>query len=213
MDMKFVRKYWLEIVYIYSVILFIVVYTFFIADGYAREMKQDISGRVIRFHVIANSDTQEDQLLKLNVRDAVLAYMEPYLAESTSIEESRCIVTEHLEQITKVASVVVNNWEKDYKVTTELSTEHFPTKVYGDIALPQGDYEACRIVIGEGKGQNWWCVMYPPLCYVDAATGIMPEEGKEAIKGSLTEEEYEIIQFESDKPYQIRFKLLEWLGN
>ena len=213
MDMKFIRKYWLETVYIYSVLLFIAVYAFFTADGYARDIKEDIKESVIRFHVIANSDTQEDQMLKLNVRDAVLEYIAPYLEESTSIEESREIVTEHLEEMTEVASIVVSNWGKDYPVTAQLSEEDFPTKTYGDIALPKGNYEACRIIIGEGKGKNWWCVMYPPLCYVDAATGIMPEEGQQALSQTLTEEEYEIIRFESDKPYQIRFKLLEWLGN
>jgi stage II sporulation protein R len=211
--MSFFKKNGVKLLYIYSLILFLVAYGFYMADGYAREVKQDIRSSVIRFHVIANSNTPEDQLLKLNVRDAVLSYMEPYLEESTSIEHSREIVIEHMQQITQVAATIIANWDKPYSATTKLSMEEFPTKVYGDIALPKGTYESCRIIIGEGKGENWWCVMYPPLCYVDAATGILPDESKEALQGSLTKKEYEIIQFEADKPYEIRFKLLEWLGN
>lgn len=210
--MKFIRKYWLEIVYIYSVVLFVAVYFLFMVNTYAIDVEQSISESVIRFHVLANSDTQEDQLLKQNVRDAVLAYMEPKLKESKSIDESRKIIKAHLKEMTQVAAVVIDNWGKDYAVYTELAKEQFPTKVYGDIALPKGTYEACRIVIGEGKGQNWWCVMYPPLCYVDAATGILPEESKEELKESLTKEEYEVIQFKADEPYKIKFKLLEWLN-
>lgn len=210
--MRFIRKYWLEIVYIYSVVLFVVVYFLFMANAYAADMEEGISQSVIRFHVLANSDTTEDQLLKENVRDAVLAYMAPALKNATSIEESREIIKEHLEEITEVAQTVIGNWDKDYAVYTELAREEFPTKVYGDIALPKGEYEACRIVIGEGKGQNWWCVMYPPLCYVDAATGVLPEKSKEELKDTLTEEQYEIIQFKSDKPYKVKFKLLELLA-
>lgn len=211
--MKFIRKYWLEIVYIYSVLLFILVYTLFMANTYASEIKQDISESVIRFHVLANSDTTEDQLLKENVRDAVLAYMAPKLKNSKSIDESRTILKAHLKEITQVAYTVIENWGKKYSVYTELTYDDFPTKVYGDIAFPKGTYEACRIVIGEGKGKNWWCVMYPPLCYVDATTGVLPEESKEVLEETLTKEEYEIIKFKADKPYTIKFKLLEWLDN
>ncbi|MGL5677615.1 MAG: stage II sporulation protein R [Cellulosilyticaceae bacterium] len=209
---KFTSKYWLETVYISSVVLFIAAYAFIGLQDYAYTMSEELSEQVVRFHVIANSDTQEDQLLKENVRDAVLVYMEPILKDSPSIEETRARITEHLDEINEVATTVIANWGKTYSVYSELTHEDFPTKAYGDVVFPAGNYEACRIVIGEGAGKNWWCVMYPPLCYVDAATGVVPLEGKEELKANLTEEQYEIVAFQAEKPFEIRFKLIEWFN-
>ncbi len=151
---KFINKYWLEVVYISSVICFMLAFSFFLMTDYAQTISSGLSESVIRFHVIANSDTTEDQLLKENVRDAVLMYMEPILADSPSIEETRSRINDHRDEITQVAQTIITNWGKDYSVYTELTHEDFPTKSYGDIVFPAGNYEACRIVIGEGKGQN-----------------------------------------------------------
>ncbi len=206
------NKYWLETVYITSVVVFLLVYSLSGLQEYATSMADGLSERVVRFHVLANSDSEEDQLLKENVRDAVLCYMEPVLADSPSIEETRARITAHLDDINAVAQTVIANWGKDYGVTTELAYEDFPTKKYGDIIFPAANYEACRIVIGEGEGHNWWCVMYPPLCYVDAATGVVPLEGKEALQDNLTEEQYDIVAFQAEKPYEVRFKIVEWFN-
>lgn len=210
--MESIQKYWLETVYITSIIAFIAAYGFLNLQDYATAMSKDLSEKVIRFHVIANSDTQEDQLLKENVRDAVLLYMEPLLKDSPSIAETRQRIINHKEEINEIAQTIIANWGKDYTVYTELTHEEFPTKSYGDIVFPAGNYEACRIVIGKGEGQNWWCVMYPPLCYVDAATGVVPLEGKKELKENLTKEQYEIVAFQSEKPYEVRFKLIEWFN-
>lgn len=209
---KWMNKYWLEVVYISSVLCFVGVFALLSMSEYATTMSQGLSESVIRFHVLANSDTKEDQLLKENVRDAVLLYMEPILKDSPSIDETRQRINAHLDEIIQVSEQVIANWGKDYSVYAELKHEDFPTKTYGDIIFPAGNYEACRIVIGEGKGQNWWCVMFPPLCYVDAATGVVPLEGKEELKENLTEEQYEIVAFQADKPYDVRFKIVEWFG-
>ncbi|MGL4362353.1 MAG: stage II sporulation protein R [Cellulosilyticaceae bacterium] len=205
-------KYWVETVYIVSVLVFVAVGSFVYLHQYAQTMSEELSAEVIRFHVLANSDTTEDQLMKENVRDAVILYMEPLLKESPSIEVTREIFKEHMDEINEVATTVVRNWGKDYNVRTELTHEQFPTKSYGDIVFPAGIYEACRILIGDGEGQNWWCVMYPPLCYVDAATGVVPYEGKQALKENLTQEQYDIVAFQAEKPYQIKFKLIEWFN-
>ncbi|MEG0578648.1 MAG: stage II sporulation protein R [Niameybacter sp.] len=209
---KWMNKYWLEVIYISSVLCFVVVLSLVSMQEYATTMSQGLSENVIRFHVLANSDTKEDQLLKENVRDAVLLYMEPVLKDSPGIDETRKRITEHMDEIAAVAQQVIANWGKDYSVQVELKHEDFPTKTYGDIVFPAGNYEACRILIGEGKGQNWWCVMFPPLCYVDAATGVVPLEGKEALQENLTDEQYEIVSFQADKPYDVRFKIVEWFG-
>lgn len=128
---------------------------------------EDIADKIIRFHVIANSDTEEDQQLKLEVRDAVIDYVYDKLKDSKNLEESRKFIIENRGKIENVAKEVIKGKGYNYVVTSTLSKENFPDKVYGDVIFPQGEYEAYRILIGEAKGQNWWCVMFPPLCFLD----------------------------------------------
>lgn len=210
LTMNTYKKYLTFHIYLISLFVLVAVYAYLGAKVYATNMSEDLASKVIRFHVLANSDTTEDQLLKENVRDAVLNYMEPKLKHSKDKAESKEILIANIENINAIARQVISNWDKDYEVYTEVAYEDFPTKSYGDIVFPAGEYEACRIVIGEGKGQNWWCVMFPPLCYVDVATGVVPLEGKEELKANLTEEQYEIVSSQSEAPYKIKFKILEW---
>lgn len=123
--------------------------------------------QLIRFHVLANSDSDEDQALKRAVRDAILVKLSPKLAASHSLAESRQIVRDIRPEIEEIGRSVVKSWGKDYTVRTEYGHFSFPTKSYGTLVLPAGDYEALRVVIGAGKGSNWWCVLFPPLCFVD----------------------------------------------
>lgn len=180
--------------------------------GYTQRETEALSDKMIRFHVVANSDTTEDQLLKQQVKDTVVAYMEPMLRESHSIDETRALLEENLPILKQLSEQVVAKWNKDYTVQTALGYANFPTKAYGDVILPAGQYEACRIVIGEGKGENWWCVMFPPLCYVDAATGVVPLEGKEELKHTLNEEQYNLVTEIDNKPYAVRFKLIDTIN-
>ncbi|AET70669.1 stage II sporulation protein R [Desulfosporosinus orientis DSM 765] len=122
---------------------------------------------LIRFHVLANSDSEEDQALKRAVRDAILKQVAPKLAASRSIEESRQIVQQIRPEMETIALSVVEKWHKNYTVHTEYGHFAFPTKSYGTLVLPAGNYEALRVVIGKGEGSNWWCVLFPALCFVD----------------------------------------------
>lgn len=122
---------------------------------------------VIRFHVRANSDTKEDQELKLEVRDAILSSIGEKFESSTSLDESRKIILENTEVIADVSREVIEGWGKDYPVNVALREESFPIRKYGNLVFPQGDYEALIVEIGQAKGANWWCVMFPPLCLVD----------------------------------------------
>lgn len=122
---------------------------------------------LIRFHVVANSDSEEDQNLKRAVRDAILKEVSPRLAASHSLEESREILTALRPEMEEISRAMIESWGKDLAVMTEYGNFIFPTKSYGSIILPAGEYEAVRVVIGEGKGANWWCVLFPPLCFVD----------------------------------------------
>lgn len=168
-----------------------------------------LADEVIRFHVVANSDTVEDQLLKQRVKDEVIAYMEPLTKQCENIDQTRQMIEANKDEIQTIAEKVVQDYQKEYDVYVTLDEANFPTKAYGDIVFPAGRYEACRIVIGEGKGENWWCVMYPPLCYVDAASGVVPLEGKEQLEQELTEEQYQLVTNHHSERYQIRFKVID----
>jgi stage II sporulation protein R len=127
----------------------------------------EVKDSVIRFHVIANSDSEEDQNLKIKVKNKVIDYLYPYLNDSKSLEESRQIIKDRMQEVRKLAEEVIKDNNYEYSIKIELSRENFPDKSYGNITLPQGNYEAFRIIIGSGQGRNWWCVMFPPLCFVD----------------------------------------------
>jgi len=161
---------------------------------------EDISGKLIRFHVIANSDSEKDQSLKLKVRDKVLEYVQPLLKDSKSIEESREILNKENEKILDIARVVIKENGYDYSVESTLGKENFPVKTYGNITLPQGEYEAYRIIIGTGEGQNWWCVMFPPICFVDITKGeVAYEETEEEMKKVLDDEEFNMVDNTNSK--------------
>ncbi|WP_415342342.1 stage II sporulation protein R [Clostridium perfringens] len=166
---------------------------------------EDISEKLIRFHVLANSDSDIDQDLKLRVKDEVLKYISPILNESQSLEESREILKREDKNIIKIAEDYIKSQGFDYTVETTLTRENFPVKEYGNIVLPQGEYEAYRILIGEGKGQNWWCVMFPPLCFIDVTKGqVAYDETEKKMKDVLSEEEFKSV---NKKENNVKFGL------
>ena len=131
----------------------------------------EIKDKLIRFHVIANSDSDEDQAVKLLVRDKVIDYINIQLKDTTEVDEARNILMDNIEEVNNIAINVLRENGFDYEAKTMISRENFPDKVYGDYLFPQGNYEAFRIIIGNGDGHNWWCVMFPPLCFVDETKG------------------------------------------
>ncbi len=126
---------------------------------------------LIRFHVVANSDTPADQALKMQVRNRILAELEPVLSQATSVEQARHLVAENLPQIESAARDTLRQKGGDYPLQAQFGQFAFPAKSYGDVVLPSGTYTALRVLIGQGAGQNWWCVLYPPLCFVDCTGG------------------------------------------
>lgn len=150
----------------------------------------DVKNSLIRFHVLANSDSKEDQTLKLKVKDEVINYLYPYLKNSKSLDESRKLLIEQENNVMEIADNVIIENGYNYDVKIELGYENFPEKSYGNITLPQGKYEAFRIIIGNGKGHNWWCVMFPPLCFTDVTKGQVEEEKcKEEFDKAIEEKE------------------------
>ncbi len=190
------------------------VYTTICAISYANTISTDISDSVFRLHVIANSDSDTDQNLKYIVRDHLLKYMNTLCANCTSKEEAITIANQHIENFKEIALETIKNEGFHYSVNVSIGNFAFPTKHYGDISLPAGDYDALKVEIGEAKGQNWWCVMFPPLCFVDASSGVVPEESKEELENSLTDEEFSIVSDnEENFTFKLKFKILEILNN
>ena len=170
-----------------------------------------LSSHIIRFHVRANSDSDRDQQLKINVKEKVVQYIEPLLKDSCSIDESREILKENIPEIKEVALKQLEADGSDDSVDVYFEESYFPAKTYGDVTFPPGEYEAFRIDIGDAQGRNWWCVLYPPLCFVDATYGVLPDESKDQLKNILTEDEYNAIT-ETQCHYGFKYmKFLNWI--
>ena len=195
------------------VILLLIVFVCFSAYSYVTAVSNGIADSVFRLHVIANSDSAEDQNLKYLVRDALIDYMNSVSKNSNSKDEAISIAYQHKSDFYKIAKKVINDNGYDYNVNISIGNFAFPTKNYGDISLPAGYYDALKVEIGNASGQNWWCVMFPPLCFVDISTGIVPEDSKETIKDSLHTEEYNLINSAQTADVKFKFKLLEFFQN
>ncbi|WP_170270171.1 stage II sporulation protein R [Heliorestis acidaminivorans] len=161
---------------------------------------------LLRLHVVAESNEQHDQALKLKVRDDIIAYIDPLLAQSQSVEEAREKVESQLEEINRLAVQRIQAEGYSYTTKAEVGRFHFPKKVYGHLTAPAGEYEALRITIGTGQGENWWCVLYPPLCLSDRT-------------GSQKTEKVKTVENQSDlsttstevKTVEVRSKIWDWI--
>lgn len=171
-------------------------------------LQEDIASEIIRFHVIANSDLDVDQEVKMKVKDAVITALHSKMADTNGIEEARAQILANEDMIREVAvnTLLENGFRYDVQVS--LAQEQFPIKVYGDITLPAGEYEALCIRLGKAEGHNWWCIVFPTLCYVDETYSYVPDESKNQLKNVLTEEEFEEIS--KDNTIQIKVKSRLW---
>lgn len=170
-----------------------------------REIQQGIAGEVFRLHVIANSDTEKDQELKLKVKTRIMEYLKEILGEDAGLEETKEAVLTHLTEIEQEAENLIEEQGFDYPVEVVVEKTYFPEKTYGDCTFPAGEYEALKVKIGSAKGQNWWCVLYPSLCFLDDTYGIVTEEKKEDLKEVLTAEEFQEILGDSREKKKLRF--------
>lgn len=177
----------------------------FILMGYSTGVSSQLSQNIVRLHVIANSDSVSDQNLKLKVRDAIL---EKSQNDFTKKED----VLKNLNLYKKIAEDVIQENGFGYDVDVEYGNFRFPTKNYNNITLPAGNYDAIRVKIGTAQGKNWWCVMFPPLCFVDGTTD--SSKASAQLQSMLDKESYDIITASSDKgvPFEIKFKIVEFYG-
>ena len=181
------------------------------AYSYVNAVSNNLADSVFRLHVIANSDSEEDQNLKYKVRDSLIEYMNTLTNDMNTKDEVIQIAKEHIQDFKNIAQNVVKENGYDYEVNVEIGNFSFPTKTYGDISFPAGFYDALKVEIGKAEGQNWWCVMFPPLCFVDVTSGVVPEESKENLEENLGDEEYSIISDTEENGFtSIKFKIIEF---
>lgn len=168
--------------------------------------EMEIYDNVVRLHVLANSDSDADQSLKLLVRDAVLDDMREYMSSSVDAEVSRQIVEANIERIENTARKCIEENGYDYEVEVLCGYEEYPRREYDSVTLPAGVYYSVRVKIGKGEGKNWWCVLFPPLCL--KAAEAKTDDG--LVKAGLTPEQVDIITENDNKEYVIKFKFLEF---
>lgn len=190
-------------------IFLLMLYTFICALSYVQAVSSNISSNVFRLHVIANSDSEKDQNLKYLVRDSLLEYMKEISNGISTKEEAISIVNNNLDKFKEIALNTIKENGFNYDVNISVGNFYFPTKYYGDISLPAGMYDALKVEIGEAKGQNWWCVMFPSLCFIDVTSGVVEDESKELLENNLSDESYSIVSDTESNEVKFKFKLLE----
>ena len=188
------------------------IYIFICAKSYVSAISSDLSESVFRLHVLANSNSEEDQSLKLKVRDSLLNYMNTICSSCSTKAEAISLVNKHKQEFQKIAENTIYENGYNYSVNINIGNFYFPTKNYGDISLPAGFYDALRVEIGNAKGKNWWCVMFPSLCFIDVSSGIVDDEAKNNLEKNLENESYNIISDKSSSEVKLKFKLIEFFA-
>jgi stage II sporulation protein R len=184
--------------------IFCLLAAFLVWFGTVLADRQALNDNVIRFHVVANSDSEEDQAVKLQIRDTVMDYLEPIIGELPTAEEAKAWLQEHLEEIKEIADAVLKQHGFSKTASVSLRQEAFDTRFYDTFTMPAGTYDALRITVGEGQGQNWWCVVFPQLCLPAVSEGMEAEAAGAGFSDTLTGA--------LEGEYEVRFFLLDWLG-
>lgn len=200
-----------KVKYILILILLFISFLLVTMSSYANTISKNISNNFFRLHILANSDSKEDQNLKLKVRDNIIEYMNNISYYGLSKNEAIDLTQTHLDEFKKIAEETIKNEGYNYSVSLEIGNFYFPTKHYGNISLPAGYYDGLKIEIGEAKGQNWWCSLFPPLCFVDISSGIIDENSEDNLKSNLGDEEFAIIT-DNSETIKLKFKIIEVLS-
>jgi stage II sporulation protein R len=169
-----------------------------------------IAPQILRFHVLANSNCSADQKLKLKVRTQLLNLIYDDLGENASLKETKSFVLSHKKALEEKAEQYMNHLGYHYSAHMKLTNCYFPKKIYGDMVFPCGNYEALQVTLGKGRGHNWWCVLYPPLCFVDSSYAVVPENSKKTLRDSISPADYRKLNRKEVKIH-IRLKLTDFL--
>ncbi len=207
-----------KINFILILIILIFIYIFLLSINYTQAVSLNLSDSVFRLHIIANSDSSDDQNLKLKVRDNIIDYMNTLTENTSNKDEVISIASNHLNTFKEIALNTIKDNGYNYNVNIEIGNFYFPTKSYSNISFPAGNYDALKIEIGKAIGQNWWCVLFPPLCFVNSTTGIVPEDSKNILKENMDSESYKLINEGNNNEtntsdIKIKFKIIEFFNN
>ena len=194
----------------FTLFILFVIFLFCITNNYTNAVSSNLSNNFFRLHILANSDSEEDQTLKLKVRDNIIEFMNKQ--DFKTKEAALNYVQENLSKFYEIAEQTIYENGYNYSVNISIGNFYFPTKNYGNISLPAGFYDGIKIEIGEAKGQNWWCSLFPPLCFVDISSGVIDDENLENLEENLDSEEFELITSSSDT-IKFKFKLIEFMNN
>lgn len=173
--------------------------------------QQRIAKQVVRLHVLANSDSERDQMLKLKVKQGIVEYLQGELSDTLSRDEALNRIRELFPQLKDVAENILTENGCFDSVEIRLEDTDFPEKSYGDLTFPAGNYTALRVLIGNGEGKNWWCILFPSLCYVDESYSVVPESSKEKLENSLSRKDYESLLKDKNTKVEYKFFLWEWI--
>lgn len=193
------------------IIILLVIFILSTILSYSSEVFAGLQDNIFRLHILANSDSKEDQNLKLLVRDAIIQYIEEINNNSHTKEETIKNITLHLDSIEKISQKIIQENGVNYNVSLQIGKFYFPTKYYGNISLPAGTYDALKINIGEAVGQNWWCSLFPPLCFIDISSGYLKEKDSKVLEENLTDEEFMLVS-SSSPDIKLKFKILEFFN-
>ena len=207
-----------KINFILILIILIFIYIFLLSINYTQAVSLNLSDSVFRLHIIANSDSSDDQNLKLKVRDNIIDYMNTLTENTSNKDEVISIASNHLNTFKEIALNTIKDNGYNYNVNIEIGNFYFPTKSYSNISFPAGNYDALKIEIGKAIGQNWWCVLFPPLCFVHSTTGLVPEDSKNILKQNMDSESYKLINEGNNNEtntsdIKIKFKIIEFFNN
>lgn len=167
-----------------------------------------LSHSAIRFHILANSDSVSDQALKMRVKESVVNYIYEKTGDFKTVDEAKNFILNNDKTIKSIVTKAIADNGYDYTVSSTFGFSDFPVKTYGDVIFPKGTYTSYTIKIGNGKGHNWWCVLYPPLCFVDVSTGVLPDNSKKKLRDSLSDTQYHTVT-----KYNFKFKYLKFFNN
>lgn len=195
---------------IFLIIFFFIIYFIFNSFAYSYSVSKRLKTDIFRLHIIANSDSKEDQELKLYIRDKLLDYLHQF-----SFNSKKELITFLNENKPKIENQI-HQWilEKGftYSATLEIGNSHFPQKIYSNINMPSGDYDGLKVKLGKASGKNWWCVLFPPMCLIDSTTCKLPTESEEILENSLDQETYSVLT-SNTLSYKFKFKIVDIINN
>ena len=193
------------------VLFLLILFIFFSVISYASNISNNLENNIFRLHILANSDSWVDQSLKLKVRDNIINYLENLCDNCKSKNEFYNVINKNLNNIEDIAINTILDNGFYYPIFIEVGNFYFPTKHYGNISFPAGDYDGIRIKIGKAEGENWWCSLFPPLCFTDISSGIIDSTASENLENNISFEEFNIVSSDN-KIYKLKFKLIEFLN-